>query len=176
MIMGGLGRIVCSNGLVIGKDFESFRFVHRGTSIYDRIDNAYDKIIVKLDELKNKINVMKDYNPTSMEIRTVIDNVFRRMIDSDSPKLTKRFVSICSLHNIITPRREADTEKDAFTVLNVIQENLVRNGYFDYYVQETNKETGEQITKISTKRATEGKLSSLKLNEVITDEFLKLVA
>jgi hypothetical protein len=177
-IMGGIGRLVCSNGLVVGKDFETFRFIHKGNKIYEKLDNAYEKIVAKLEQLKGKIDALNDVTLDEVQTVNSVRNIYKKLIESDGEKKKVELVSIPedTLKLTLQTHRDADKGKDAYTVLNVVQENIVRNGVFTAIVEETDKETGEKTRRLLRKRPSEGKLSSLKANEVITDEFLKTVA
>jgi hypothetical protein len=169
---------VCSNGLVVGSDFETFRFIHRGVSIYEKLEDAYEKIVAKLESIQEKFDKLNNISPLDSQINEVLGNIYRKLIESDGEKRTVKLLSISgdTVNNTLIVHRDADKGLDAFTRLNVVQENIVRNGVFEALVEVTDKETGEKVTRTLTKKPSEGKLSSLKINDVITTEFLKLVA
>jgi hypothetical protein len=177
-IMGGIGRLVCSNGLVVGEDFEAFRFIHKGENIYEKLDNAYEKIVAKLNELKTKVETLNNTVLDHGQTLNIVRNIYKKMIETDGVKKSVKLVSIPedTFQLTFQAHRDADKGNDAFTVLNVVQENIVRNGVFSAIVEETDKETGEKTQRLIRKRPSEGKLSSLKANEAITSEFLKAVA
>jgi hypothetical protein len=178
MIMGGIGRIACSNGLVVGKDFESFRFIHRGESVYKKLEQSYIPIMEKLDALKNKIEKLKAMTLNTKQVNELIINIYKEAVGKDTK--TKKVTLLNIRNHILTqtqkPRRVEDSGLDAFTTMNVIQERMIRLGLFECSVNITDKELDRtQVVDIS-KNACEGKLSSIKLNEIITDKFLALVA
>lgn len=177
MIMGGLGRIVCSNGLVVGKDFESFRFVHRGTSIYQRLEQSYDLIVAKLDSLKNKMDKLKQIQLNTQQVNNIIHEIYKEVVEKDTKtkKVTLLNVNTWILQQTQRPRRVEDEFTDAFTTMNVIQERIIRCGIFNCNVVKLDKELNSTEIVEVTKNASEGKLSSLKLNEIITEKFLDLV-
>lgn len=177
-IMGGIGRLVCSNGLVVGTDFETFRFIHKGDKIYEKLENAYEKIVAKLEELKNKVELLNSTTIGQDQAVNHVRNIYKKMIESDGVKKKVELVSIPqdTLALTLQAHRDADKGNDAYTVLNVIQENIVRNGVFSAIVEETDKETGEKTQRLIRKRPSEFKLSSLRTNNLITGEFLQAVA
>jgi hypothetical protein len=178
MIMGGLGRIVCSNGLVVGKDFESFRFIHRGDNVYERLEKSYDLIVAKLDELKNKMDKLKSIQLNTQQVNDVIHNIYKEVVEKDTKnkKVTLLNINTWVLQQTQRPRRKADESTDAFTTMNVVQEQIIRCGIFNCNVVETDKQLNQQQVKEVVKNRSEGKLSSMKLNEIITEKFLDLVS
>ena len=177
-IYAGIHRLVCSNGLILMVEGESFRFIHRGESIYDKLDNAYDKIVAYLNTVNERIELLSNTEPTTTMVTTVITNIAKRVFEKDN-KTTKVELNTIPLHvirNLGRIRREADKKPDMFTIFNVIQENITRRGLLSAQVKEINKETNQVEFKTVNKRATESKLSDIKLNQIITEEFLKAVS
>lgn len=178
MLMGGIGRIVCSNGLVIGTDFESFRFRHSGTRIYTELENAYEKIVAKLHQLKEKVNALNNIYLSPVERIRVLNNIYSRVVSSNGDKVKTELTLVPNnvIDDTFKAHRIEDEGLDAWSMLNVVQENIVRHGVFECIVTNTDKESGVTEKVRKTKRGSEGKLSSLELNKIISDEFLKVVA
>ena len=100
MLMGGYGRVVCSNGLIIG-DVEGGRFVHRGTSIYEKIEDQYDTIIGHLDKIKKSVEVLKESTLTEDQLDVVIGNIAKRVFERDTKKFnTVADIAVSSLRTI----------------------------------------------------------------------------
>ena len=178
MLMGGYGRVVCSNGLVIG-DIENGRFVHRGRSIYEKLENQYEKIVAHLDIIKSNVDKLKNTDLTAEQCLEAIELVAKGTFNSDSSKKKIEFVDFGynTLRNLTRVRREGDNFSDAFTVMNRVQEAILRRGVLTVKIKETNKETGEERFRFSTKRPMEHKVTSqVTMNKLITDSFLKVVA
>lgn len=176
-LMGGYGRLVCTNGLVIG-DLEGGRFVHRGLKIYDKIENAYERIVAHLKKLGKDVDKLKEAVITPEKLEEITLNIAKRIFESDSKKKSVKVLEIpayCkgALHR---PRRNADVKDDAFTKMNVLQENIIRNGYLRARLEIVNKETSERTTETKSKQRNESKLSHVPVNKIIVEEFLKGVA
>jgi len=177
VLMGGYGRVVCSNGLIIG-DIEGARFVHRGSMIYEKLENQYEKIVAHLDKLKSNVIKLQSTELTNEQFNVGVLNVVKAIFEKDTKKYTK---TIDNVPNNVMARlkyihRNEDKGLDAFTRLNVLQENIIRHGQLGAYVTTLDKETGCETKLFKTKRPCENKISSVSLNKTITECFLKLVA
>ena len=178
MLMGGYGRIACSNGLVIG-DVESGRFVHRGTRIYERLENQYEKIVAHLDKIKADVETLKNTELDSDQVLNAIDFIATQTFEVDTKKKKVEVLGYGynTLKQLIRVRRLEDQGNDAFTIMNRVQETIVRGGYLTVKIKETNKETGEVKFRYSTKRPMEHKVrGQVEMNKLITESFLKVCA
>ena len=178
-IYAGIHRLVCSNGLVMMVEGEQFRFIHRGNAIYEKLDNAYDKIVAYFDTVKERVEKLSNFTMSQDNLHTVIDNIAKAVFEKDTKTSTTKVINISSStkRNLTRVRRQADNGIDAFTVLNIVQENITRRGNLSAMVTITNKETNETETKYVSKNRTENRsiMSDIKLNQIITGEFLKMV-
>lgn len=178
LLMGGYGRIACSNGLVIG-DVESGRFVHRGRSIYERLENQYEKIVAHLDKIKADVETLKSVEVSADQVDRAIMSIAKGTFESDSKKKKVEVIGFGynTLKNLVRCRRVEDAFHDAFTVMNRVQENIIRRGCLTVKIKETNKETGEETIRFSTKQAMEHKVKGqIEMNKLIVQSFLKAVA
>lgn len=180
MLMGGYGRIVCSNGLIIG-DIEGGRFVHRGTTIYERIQDQYETIVAKLDDMRETVTLLQSVTLDRKQIEQVILNLTTDVFGRD----TKQYKSTVEVDNrfhtrlvdrLTNIKRTEDASLDAFTVLNVVQENIIRRGnLYNVLVETTNKETKEVVREYKGKAVSEGNICAIKMNKSITNAFLSVV-
>jgi hypothetical protein len=176
VLMGGYGRIVCSNGLIIG-DIQGARFVHRGQAIYKKISNQYDKIINHLNDMKIKVEHLKHARLNEEQQLNVVNNVLKAMFEKNTKLYSKRIVNAVSIERLLYKRREADHDTDAFTVLNVVQENIIRYGKAKVLLETTNNETGDKTRSYIGQGACELKaVKNVTLNKLISDEFMREVA
>ena len=177
LLMGGYGRIACSNGLVIG-DVEHGRFIHRGTRIYEKLNNKYDQIVAHLDRMKTEVDKLKERELDKESTERVIYNIANRIFNKDSKKSRVEVKNITpyAMRQLRKPRRTADLGFDAFTRMNVVQENIIRRGLLWANVEKTNKETSEVELTTMSKNRCENKISAIDLNKIITEEFLREVA
>lgn len=171
----GYGRLVCDNGLVIG-DIEGGRFIHNGTKIYDRLEQQYDKIVAHLENLMEGVGKLKVYEPSPTQVNEALIDIAKSTFEVDTKSRKIEVIDIKDTHRILRARRIADYGQDAFTLLNVVQENIVRKGFLKVTVRETNKETGIVSERVVSKRPCEDKITSVKINSDISKAFLKIVA
>lgn len=177
ILMGGYGRIACSNGLVIG-DMASGRFVHRGRAIYEKLENQYEKIVAHLDKIKQDVETLKSVNMTADQVDQAIQTIARKTfeVDSKTKKVEVIGFGYGTLRRLVRVRRIEDAGKDAFTVMNRVQEAILRHGDLTVQIRETNKETGEEKVRFTTKQRHEHRVSSVGTNKLITEAFLKAIA
>jgi hypothetical protein len=154
----GFFRMVCSNGLIIGSDLIpqiKVRHTQNGLlKLDDSIDELMDYRIVAMDNIQKMEN--RKLNQDEIE-KLTINSLKLRLDDKFNDKLVPIFEA----------KRYEDKREDLFSVFNVIQENVMRTGFFAL-----NKETN-----VATKvRAIKGITSSLELNTALYNEALKLVA
>ena len=176
ILMGGYGRIACSNGLIIG-DVEGGRFIHRGTSIYTRLENQYENIVAHLNRMKQDIVRLQGTTLSNDQVNNAVYNVLKMVFERDTKKYSSMVdVSTYDINRLLRVRRETDRSRDAFTVLNVVQENVIRRGLLGTNVTTINKETQQVERKYTTKSACEQSTNSVALNKIISECFLREVA
>lgn len=114
----GFFRLICSNGLMVGKTVGNpIRLRHSGKNIYEQLDRGVERIVAQLTALNDAIDKMKAKVLTDSEIRAFQEKALSSRVDAN---IVKSF-------NFSINRPE-DKAKDLFTVMNVIQENLIRGG------------------------------------------------
>ncbi len=131
-ISAGIYRFVCSNGLVIADSvFESYKIKHLGDRESD-VAQAVANITSVKQKLLNKVEIL-----ASIELSQVEKESFAKSI------IPLRFESHLQVNyiDLLIPHREEDNKNDLYTVLNVIQENLLRGN-----IAGINKETGRHFT------------------------------
>lgn len=154
----GFFRLVCSNGLIIGSDLiPQIKVRHT--------QNGLLKLNDSVDELMQWQRVAMD-NIEKMENRKLSQDEFEKLIHASAKiRLGEKY------HDKIIPLFEAkryeDKREDLFSAFNVIQENVMRTGFYAL-----NKETNAAV-KV---RAIRGVNASLELNTALYNEAMKLIA
>lgn len=114
----GFFRYVCSNGLIVGNNIiEPVRVRHSGNDFDERLIVAINHIVAQAHKLSESIDKMKAKVLTNAEILA-----FQR------EALQKRLGDVKIESFSVPSHRSEDTAQDLFTVMNVIQENLIRGG------------------------------------------------
>ncbi len=131
-ISAGIYRFVCANGLVIANSvFESYKIKHIGDREND-VMMAINNITAFKPQLESKINTFSSISLTNTEkvsfAKSALPLRFEKHLEVD-------------INDLLIPHRSEDEHNDLYTVLNVIQENLLRGN-----ISGTNKETGRRFT------------------------------
>lgn len=154
----GFFRLVCSNGLIIGSDLiPQIKVRHTANGLL-KLNDSVDELMQWQRVAMDNIEKMTSYKVTAEEFeKLALASAKIRMGEKFTDKIVPLFES----------KRYQDNSPDLFTVFNVIQENVMRTGFYAL-----NKETN-----VATKvRAIRGVNASLDLNTALYNEAMKLVA
>jgi hypothetical protein len=167
----GVFRLVCANGLTVGTSvFENFKIRHSNIN-REKIKQGLDLILSQKSKLDSIVNKMKSIELTYDQARVLGQTIFK-----------KRFEGIdlvsYDLDRVLKPKRNEDTENNAWVVLNRIQESVIRGGIpFVYNATSVNPDTGVTETKI--KKGTTRQIKSIdtqkQLNDLVFDSTLELI-
>lgn len=114
----GFFRYVCSNGLIVGSNIiEPIRVRHSGNDFDERLIVAINYIVAQAHKLTESIDKLKAKVMTEEEI-----------ISFQREALQKRLGDVKIESFSMPVHRSEDVSNDLFTVMNVIQENLIRGG------------------------------------------------
>lgn len=115
----GFFRYVCSNGLVVGKNvIEPVRVRHSGNDFDERLIVAINFIVAQAEKLTASIDRLKTKTFSEAEA-----------VDFQREALQKRLGNNVKIESFSMPiYRSEDRKLDLFTVMNVVQENLIRGG------------------------------------------------
>ena len=119
-LRGGIYRLVCSNGMVIGKDYMSFSHRHLNFEM-DKFLESSRIINQGLLKIADKV---EDWTKIKLERPEQLDFAYaaHNMIYGEREEYPV-------LHpTLLTPRRAEDTGNDLWSVYNVIQENVTKGG------------------------------------------------
>jgi len=110
----GIYRLVCSNGLVVGTEFEKISIRHQG-NVLEQIEPAIERMVAQVQKLDEMLDRMKGITLTPAQIQKFYGEAIKL-----------RFENKTVSDVIITSRRTADDANDLFTVYNRAQEALIR--------------------------------------------------
>ena len=115
----GFFRMVCSNGLVVGANLiQPIRIRHSGENFNERLIEGINYIVAQADKLVTSIDKMKQTKLSDAQIDS-----FQRQA------LQNRLGADVKIESFTVPvQRIEDQENDLFTVMNVVQEALIRGG------------------------------------------------
>lgn len=138
-LMGGVYRCACANGLVVSQStLEDIRIPHKGDVAGLVLDGCIS-IMDKLPEVSEAIAEMQALSLSGPE-QTAFARaaLIARYGEDESPVRPDQ---------ILAPRRSADVRGDLWTVLNSVQENIIRGGV--PYIQRN--DNGVRIARRSTR-------------------------
>ena len=129
----GIYRFSCANGLVVGKTFDSYKLRHIGD-----LEHNLEEIIAKITEFKPKLE-QKIRNFSSLMLSQLEMETFAKLA---VPLKFAPHLEVDS-KQLLEPHRDEDRKDTSlYTVLNVLQENLIRSNN----ITGVNKETGRRFT------------------------------
>ena len=119
-LMGGIFRMVCSNGMVISEsDFGKIHIRHIGFEP-EQVVEASRELIMNSSRIADKIGTWKE---VSLAPRARLD------FFTDAAKIRFDNPDDGVVRDISQSRREADRGLDLWSTFNVAQENLIRGGF-----------------------------------------------
>jgi len=165
----GIYRIVCQNGLVVGKAFEEFSIKHIGQGFYEQIDKALNEVLEVAAKYKELVKSMQTIELNNEQIQSFITKVsMKRLINIEN-------VSEID-YNSYMPKRAEDNKTDLYTVLNVIQEISIRGGLKYKTVEKIEKDGNViDIFKNRTTRKINSISTDLELNKFIFDTAMEYI-
>jgi hypothetical protein len=164
----GVYRLVCTNGLMVGTDFYSSTIKHIGVDFKERVYLALDSIFENAEKVKETVIAMQNTKLSNAQMADLIQEVIKLKLGDDfSPNL----VDLSSFR----ARRSEDQADDLYTVLNRLQEVLIRGG-LKYQVEDKDTEGNVISIRRNTTRKVTGIQAEIELNQAIFNQALKLVA
>ncbi len=156
-IMGGVFRMVCANGLIVGRVMESIRIRHSGDVMQNVIDASF-KVVDDFKVIDSRREVMKALPmPEARQEAFARAALDVRWPDPEHP-------APITTTQVLEARRSYDQANDLWTVFNRVQENLIRGG--QYYARRD--ENGRMTAQAHT-RAVNGINQSVSINRRLWD-------
>jgi hypothetical protein len=111
----GYYRLVCSNGMMVGKTLEAHRVVHTGYAL-SKVNAALTACLAQVEALKAQVELLGKTELTVAQ-ETLLANIYAEEVGALEPM------------DLLTAHREQDIGSNAWLVLNRLQENII-NGNF----------------------------------------------
>jgi hypothetical protein len=139
-ISAGIFRFVCANGLVISDSvFEAYKIKHLGEREND-VANAVANITAIKPKLMKKIEKLESIILNQSEKES--------FAKSSVPLRFEEHLEI-NHNDLLIPHRFEDSKNDLYTILNVVQENLLRGNISGINKETKRRFTSKEITSIS---------------------------
>lgn len=160
----GIFRLVCSNGLVVGKTFESLKVRHVG-DIMPKVVAAMQKIQGQTARMSQDVALFSATQVSEAQALQFAAHVAKILVPSQTE--TRQIFNVQSA-DLLTARRSVDRATDLWTVLNVIQENAIRHGV-SYVSAVKGPDNLGQIVRNNTTRAIKSLDRDFSINQAVWD-------
>jgi hypothetical protein len=160
-MLAGLFRLVCTNGLTVGTNFDEIRVHHSGDVVGRVIEGAYT-VVEEFGRVRESADAMKAITLNEGEQRVFAQAA---LVAKYGDTGTGNYP--VTVDQVLRPRRSDDAGADLWRVFNRAQENLVRGGL------RTQSATGRRMRT----REVQGITQNVQLNRALwtlADEMKKL--
>lgn len=173
MVFFGLLRVACLNQIATGNVFRHFRAVH-SKNVLNRLGQGIEYVTEGLPEVIENIQKLQSIQLTQSQRLEYAKAMVNLRLQNVKNVIHVDFTQV---ENAV---REQDTANDAYTVLNRVQEYVIRGG-IEYTYQKTlvDKNTGIILGTQNVNTRTRGVASiptQLKLNTALVQNILKIAA
>lgn len=164
----GIFRLVCSNGLVIGKSFFERSIKHVGDDFLHKVWAAIRDALNKKNELLELINKMK---VLSLSEEQIVE--FTRMQFANRLKSIPNLISFDASAKAL---RSEDVGNTAWLILNRVQEKLINGGIvYSYHPTLENGEVDRSRILVSKSRKITSPSEQLNVNKLVFDGAIKML-
>lgn len=131
-VMAGLFRLVCSNGLTVADStFQTHRIKHVGYTDQKVIDATYS-IIEETPKILDKVKEFKSIELNKDERQIFAESILDAVFEPEAWEKGKTPGTTPDKHNsasfLMLPRRREDNQNDLWTLYNVAQEKIIKQG------------------------------------------------
>ena len=165
-LMGGIYRLVCSNGLIVGNTSSEVRIRHSGNVLENVIEGSF-QVIKDIQAIAPKVEAFKQMVLDPRQQEAFAEAALDLRWDRDEE--TGNSEAPISAERLLGVRRWEDRKPDVWTTYNRIQENLIRGGI---------RGVGSTGRRMST-RAVSSVTENVKVNRALwtlTERMAELVA
>ncbi len=132
----GLFRLICTNGIVVSKPglSSSVKFRHVGVDTKEIIE-LMDKVAQDYNLVQNRIREWQDVpmnedQKTEFVIRAMAMREPQLFIKDDGTIDSKLIIRTNNPNDLVMPIRGEDKPNNLWSVFNIVQERMVKGGYF----------------------------------------------
>ena len=138
----GIFRLVCGNGLMVGKSIFDVKIRHTGDTLA-KLSAGLNELLIKVDEVVALIKKMGEIEVTADASKELIDKVLELRFGSNRPTV---------FQGIDTVRRNADTPNNLWVYLNRVQESAIRGGFKYWTIDDKGKVNSRTVREIKSYR------------------------
>jgi len=120
-VFGGLYRMICANGMVVGDTWDDAAYTHRGDghTLEDILGDVFG-VVSRFASVADKVAAMKAVTLSQPERYA--------LAEAASTLRWEDGAALMSPRELLTPRRSEDQGSDLWSTFNVVQEKLIKGG------------------------------------------------
>jgi hypothetical protein len=171
-MMLGLYRLVCSNGLMVGTSINDFRVIHSG-DITKRVGEGIEFLAGHIEMLTEQVRKLQNSAFTQENLQEFVNRIVSARL-SYIPGIED-----FNFSDALAVTRSEDQAQDAFTVMNRVQERIMRGGISYTKKVEIKDEAGNVVAteyRNGTTRRLRSVSQQVKLNRLVYDTAMELAA
>lgn len=168
----GLLRIACLNGIIAGTALNDFKAVH-SKNIMIKLDNGIDELTEHLPRLFNQVQQLSSAFLTDDQLTKLV------LIAVNARLARVNNVHTIRYEDAWQANRPEDTGRDAFTMLNRVQEKVIRGGIRYSYIKFLKDKNGVVVKEVlvnSVTRPLKSIAANVDLNRLIYDAAMTQIA
>lgn len=119
ILTGGVYRLVCSNGMVVGSNQAEYRHRHMGFDADNFIESA-KFVAEKMNVITDNLQAWEGIELTPNDKGIFASAAHEIMFEGKNPTIQP--------NQLLIPRRSQDQGNDLWTTFNTIQENVIKGG------------------------------------------------
>jgi hypothetical protein len=131
----GYINFLCMNGMIAGDMLYHRKFIHRTRDLMHQLRLELEDIDTSVRKLMMRVNAMRNYNTTIGEQIQLTDAAMEERFVTRSDQHLSGDFKVDMRRKLLNRNRDGDKRNDMFTIMNVIQENLIRGGA--HYISST---------------------------------------
>lgn len=125
-LMGGIYRVVCSNGLIVGNTASEVRVRHSGRNILEDVIEGSYRVIEDIKAVMPRVEEFKQLVLDPRQQEAFAEAALDLRWDRDEE--TGNSLAPVTATSLLGVRRWDDRKTDLFTTYNRVQENMIRGG------------------------------------------------
>lgn len=163
----GLVRIACLNGIISGTSLRDFKAVH-SKNVINKLGEGIEYLTSNIGSLYNQIQELQNRTFTIDGAQEYAKALIQARLENVN--------NVRDIDYTVPVRRMQDQGMDAFTVLNRVQELMIRGGIHYTYERVVKDATGQTLgtTLVNARtRTIKSVPTSIKLNRLVYDKALE---
>ncbi len=163
----GMFRLVCTNGLVVGKTVGEVRMSHT-SKVNERLASAIDSMLGNFPKMVEQVSALRSKELSAAATAQLIKTVYDARLDG-----VKNLREI--EYRLPRVKRHGDIGNDAFTVFNRVQETVIQGGIRYLYDRSVAGRDDRKRLSSGTTRKVSAIEESVRLNTLAYETALALV-